>query len=231
MTAPNVGSLQINVTIPSTALTHDLHITYTPRKQRSTHTQSPSTSPPLTPINLAPVFQSLSLDDVNRGPVSQAMPDGLDVSSPPHPNDSFTSTSSLTPNSTMPPSYFGPTAPLVNPAHRRILEEGQENYAVPFSTQQAFPPLVYPGTRRQKAWYVIGKGLDFGIFFDYWFVNVITNFYCLLSDYFRYNIQPLVEPFKGKGALFRKCATERDALDLFDSWERMNKTGIIVRKM
>jgi hypothetical protein len=63
----------------------------------------------------------------------------------------------------------GRLALMTIPAHRRVLGPEDEQYAVPAATR-----ALYPGStqfsRRYKAWYVIGRGLDFGIFYDYWYV-------------------------------------------------------------
>jgi hypothetical protein len=101
-----------------------------------------------------------------------------------------------------PPSYNQFTNPPANPsdwvpAHRRHHYGGRIehliHFSVPDDTRTALPSKFGVGKGwKVKKWYVVMRGYDVGIFFDYWYVQRAIYYACALIRFFRGAIAPLV---------------------------------------
>jgi hypothetical protein len=206
----------LDVVVPAAAVPHDLHIVYTPRKQRRVPT-TPTPTPAPTPTRIHSTTARRSSSPPPSGsqrpltiPASQATA-ARHRSPPPAPSQR---------------RGPAPLALVLNPAHVRPLMHGDEKYAVPLATRLAHPPRFVPAYPPGKGWYVVGRGYDFGVFYDHWYVFSLST-RSSVDFLLRYRVSSLVERLKGHGALFKKCPDEAAALAAFERWDNEGRTGVL----
>jgi hypothetical protein len=171
--SPNTTTLEFKLSVPTTPHGHDISISISPKKAGNIPRPKPAT--PLPPFKLE----------------SPAVPAQSSTSNPRDPPDDVFSSSHLAGD----PTDVQDIPPLMDaldiPAHRRTgasqLQPRIEGWPivlrahrVPEATTKRFPPtaasLMSNSGWTTKRWYVVARGHDFGIFFDFWYVFLPSHY-------------------------------------------------------
>jgi hypothetical protein len=136
---------KLDITVPAS---HEISITLSPRKRRalphlSNHSPSDSISSPTKSVTANPSVTPIE---------SATIVDAVEF------------TGSLARDDRITPIAVAAQIP----SHRRGLTNGSVNYSVSPETRAAFPPPMGRPESGRKAWYIVGRGYDIGVFYDEW---------------------------------------------------------------
>jgi hypothetical protein len=87
--------------------------------------------------------------------------------SPPHYNSQFSVFTDYNNQFVNPPANARDWIPAYRRHHYGGQPEHRDCFSVPEETLEAIPPVTLKGWRDKK-WYVVARGYDIGVFFDYW---------------------------------------------------------------
>jgi|ERR1700722_9447586 len=139
-----------NITVPASHFAHNISVTFSPRKPRTASRPTLLSSPrcPLACDNEVSGSDTLTTSINSTESVTQL--------------DSAATSDSI---------LASPSSASSVPSHRRT--NSSADYSVSPATRAAFPPDPLRQETGRKAWYVVGRGYDIGVFYDEWYVSLI----------------------------------------------------------